>query len=227
MCGRYVQSSSLEFLGYLYGARVEAEPTAPRFNAAPRSWLPILRERPGGERVIHMLRWGLIPRWHRDDSFSNRLINARAESLSTRASFKVPFARRRCIVPADGFYEWRTEESGKQPSYIYPADDDILSMAGIWDRWIRPDTNEVIDSFAIVTTEANPLVGMIHPRMPAILTTTEQQNIWLDRESSPSKLNKLLVPAPVEYLSIRKVRADVNSTRNEGASLIGVTRSEA
>lgn len=224
MCGRYVQSSSLDFLGYLYDAKVESEPIAPRFNASPRSWLPVLRARPSGERVIHLLRWGLIPQWHKDDSYSNRLINARAESLSSRASFKEPFARRRCIVPADGFYEWRAEDGGKQPYYIYPSDDDVLSIAGIWDRWIRPGTNEVIDSFAIVTTDSNPLVGTIHPRMPAILTTTQACETWLDRKSTPSQLGKVLVPAPVEYLAVRSVRADVNSTRNEGPALIGNSR---
>jgi len=224
MCGRYVQSSSLALLGQVYNAEIEAEDTEPRFNAAPSAWLPVVRERPGGARVIHHLRWGLVQPWQRDENLAARLINARAETLESKPSFIAPFARRRCIAPMDGFYEWRVEGKGKQPYYFYPTDDDVFSAAGLWERWHLRDGPGYLDTFAVITVESNALVGTVHPRMPVLLTSERDVRTWLNAKSTKCQLRKLLETAPVEYTAMRRVRADVNSTNNDGAYLIGEDR---
>ncbi|WP_296809802.1 SOS response-associated peptidase [Thiocapsa sp.] len=219
MCGRYAQYSPADAIADLFGATIESEGLAPRYNAAPMQWLPVIRRRPSGERVLHALRWGLLPSWAKDETIAARLINARAETLAEKPAFRAAYRARRCIVPADGFYEWAKGPDGKQPYFIHAQDGAILAFAGLWERWTRPADAEVIDSFTIVTTEANPRVQPLHDRMPVILAP-EVVDVWLDRTADPARLSQVLRPCPEERLAMYPVARAVGNVRNEGAELI-------
>ncbi|RKT44915.1 SOS response-associated peptidase [Thiocapsa rosea] len=219
MCGRYAQFTPADAIADLFGAILESADLAPRYNAAPMQWLPVIRQRPSGERVLHTLRWGLLPSWAKDETMAARLINARAETLAEKPAFRAAYRTRRCIVPADGFYEWAKRPDGKQPYFIHAADGTVLAFAGLWERWTRPDDAEVIDSFTIVTTEASSRLQPLHDRMPVILAP-EVVDLWLDRTASPARLSGLLVPSPEEQLAMHPVTRAVGNVRNEGQELI-------
>ncbi len=219
MCGRYALYSPADAIADLFGAALESEGLAPRYNAAPTQWLPVIRQRPSGERVLHTLRWGLLPSWAKDETIAARLINARAETLAEKPAFRAAYRARRCIVPADGFYEWAKRPDGKQPYFIHAPDGAILAFAGLWERWTRPADAAAIDSFTIVTTEANPRIQPLHDRMPAILAP-EVVDLWLDRTTDPARLSELLMPFPQERLAMRPVSRAVGNVRNEGQELI-------
>lgn len=219
MCGRYAQYSPADAIADLFGAAIEIEALAPRYNAAPTQWLPVIRQRTNGERVLQSLRWGLLPSWARDETIAARLINARAETLAEKPAFRAAYRARRCVVPADGFYEWAKRPDGKQPYFIHSPDGTILAFAGLWERWARPVDAEVIDSFTIVTTEANPRLRALHDRMPVILAR-EVVDVWLDRTSDPARLSALLMPFPEERLAMHPVSRAVGNVRNEGQELI-------
>lgn len=219
MCGRYALYSPADAIADLFDATAEIDDLAPRYNAAPMQWLPVIRRRPSGERVIHALRWGLLPSWAKDETIAARLINARAETLSEKPAFRAAYRARRCIVPADGFYEWAKRPDGKQPYFIHAPDGTVLAFAGLWERWIRPADAEVIDSFTILTTEANPRIQPLHDRMPVILAP-EVVDVWLDRATDPARLSELLTPFPEERLAMHPVSRAVGNVRNEGPELI-------
>jgi putative SOS response-associated peptidase YedK len=222
MCGRYAQYSPAEAIADAFGALLEIDAEDPRYNAAPMQWLPVVRQRPNGDRVVQRLRWGLMPSWSKDESIGAKLINARGETVATKASFRAAFRQRRCIVPADGFYEWATRPDGKQPYYLHAPDGSLLALAGLWERWTRPDDGESIDSFAIVTTDANAVVGTLHNRMPVILAPAGVA-AWLDRETPAEVLQGLLVPCPGERLAMHPVSRAVGSVRNDDPTLIAPT----
>ncbi len=222
MCGRYAQYSSGEAIANAFDATLQVEDLAPRYNVAPLQWLPVVRQRPSGERVVQALRWGLVPSWSKDEAIAARLINARAETLAEKPSFRAALRRRRCIVPANGFYEWAGQLSGKQPFYIHPPDGALLAFAALWERWTRPQDGEVIDSFTIVTTEANALVRPLHDRMPVILGA-EDVGAWLDRDADQEVLRRLLRPCPDGRLVSHPVSRAVGNVRNEGPELIRST----
>jgi putative SOS response-associated peptidase YedK len=219
MCGRYA----------LYGPasrlreRFEAEPAGfeltPRWNAAPMQWLPVIRQRSNGERVIHLLRWGLVPSWAKDEAAAIRLINARGESVSEKPSFRAAFRRRRCIVPANGFYEWQQVAGGRQPFFIHPVDGEFFALAGLWERWTRPADGEEIDTFTIVTTEANAAMRPLHDRMPVILAPGDHF-AWLNGATPAERLQGLVHPCPEAALALYPVGKAVGNVRNEGAGLI-------
>jgi putative SOS response-associated peptidase YedK len=219
MCGRYAQYSPADTIADLFGATLEIEDLAPRYNAAPMQWLPVIRQRPSGERVLHALRWGLLPSWAKDETMAARLINARAETLAEKPAFRAAYRARRCIVPADGFYEWAKSLDGKQPYFIHAPDGTVLAFAGLWERWTRPSDGEVIDSFTIVTTGANPRIQPVHDRMPMILAP-ETLDVWLDRTTDPARLSELLIPCPEERLGMHPVSRAVGNVCNEGPELI-------
>ena len=146
MCGRYALYDPASRLQDDFGARIEGFEFKPRYNAAPMQWLPVIRQRPDGERVIHALRWGLLPGWAKDEAMATRLINARGETVAEKPAFHAAMRRRRCIVPMNGFYEWQTRPTGKQPYFISPVDDIFIGVAGLWDRWVRPADGEEIDT---------------------------------------------------------------------------------
>jgi putative SOS response-associated peptidase YedK len=190
----------------------------PRYNAAPMQMLPVVRQRPGGERVAHLLRWGLIPGWAKDPSIATRLINARGETLAEKPAFRAAYRARRCIVPASGFYEWKATPGGKQPYYIHPANDELFGFAGLWERWISPEGTP-IDTFTVITTAANETLQALHERMPVILQPGDD-NLWLSRDTTPERFGQLIAPCPDAMLCMHPVSKAVGNARNEGPQLI-------
>lgn len=218
MCGRFSQAQIAELDREVFRL-LEMPALEPRYNIAPTQDVAVVRERRNGERVLQLLRWGLIPSWAKDPAIGNRMINARAETLAAKPAFKRPFARQRCLVPADGFYEWKRTGGAKQPYYIRREDGGPMAFAGLWDRW-RSDGDATVDSFTIVTTTPNDLVAPIHNRMPAILLP-DGYDMWLDSENRDvDDLSSLLGPYPVEDMTAYPVGRFVNNPRNEGPECV-------
>lgn len=220
MCGRYALYGPISRLSERFAASIDELPAdfGPRYNAAPMQMLPVVRQRPGGERVAHLLRWGLLPGWARDPGIATRLINARAETLAEKPAFRAAYRARRCIVPASGFYEWKAVPGGKQPYYIQPANDELFGLAGLWERWTSPEGTP-IDTFTVVTTAANATLQALHERMPVILQPADY-GPWLSRDTASERLGQLLAPCPDGMLSMHPVSKAVGNVRNEGARLI-------
>ncbi|MDH3647336.1 MAG: SOS response-associated peptidase [Gammaproteobacteria bacterium] len=220
MCGRFAFYSPAEAVTRIFDVQAPPE-IEPRYNIAPTQFVPIVRADEEGTRGISMLRWGLVPFWAKDKSIGNRMINARAETLAEKPAFKNSFRKRRCIVPANGFYEWKKQGSIKQPYFIGFGGDEPFGMAGLWARW-RDKTNndETLESFTIVTTIPNEAVSALHDRMPVILAP-DSFSAWLaPDENDVDKLQKLLVPVPAESISIWPVSRRVNDPRNEEPDLV-------
>jgi putative SOS response-associated peptidase YedK len=216
MCGRFKLSMPAEELRREFGF-VEHPNLAPCYNIAPTQEVPVLRQRrtPKGERTLQNLRWGLIPSWAKDAKFASALINARAETLAEKPAFAAAFRKRRCLVLADGFYAWAGEGEGKQPYLVARRDGGAFAFAGLWERWTpKADGKEspYVDSFTIVTTEANALLRSLHPRMPVILPEALCAS-WLDPDASPESLKPLLAPAAENLLHYYPVSKRVNSAR--------------
>ncbi len=198
----------------------EPEILKPRFNIPPSQEILTVRqtlERHGRELVT--LRWGLIPAWAKDPKIGNRLINARAESLAEKAPFRSAFQRRRCLIPADGFFEWRKRHGKREPYCVRLRDGDLFAFAGLWDQWQSPD-GELVESCTIVTTGANDLVRPLHDRMPVIVDPRDYER-WLDRRiQDPAKLREILKPYPSERMIAYPVSAAVNNPRNDDAQCV-------
>ena len=223
MCGRYLLKAPADALRRAFGF-VEQPNLMPRYNIAPTQDVPVIRERrePKGERTLQLLRWGLIPSWAEDMKGGAKLINARAEGISERPSFREAFQKRRCLVPSDGFYEWRTEGKIKQPYLIQRRDRAPFASAGLWERWVpktQPPEPAYIDSFTIVTTAANALLKPLHARMPVILAPEDYAR-WFDRATSEAELRALLKPAPEDLLAYFPVSPRVNAAAPDDAGLI-------
>ncbi|MCH7795368.1 MAG: SOS response-associated peptidase, partial [Proteobacteria bacterium] len=171
-----------------------------------------------GRRFV-WLRWGLIPAWAKDPAIGNRTINARAETVAEKPAFRAAFRERRCLIVADGFYEWKTEAGGKQPYRITLVDGGPFALAGLWERWAGPHGGEAIESCTIVTTEANARLRAIHPRMPVILAP-DAFDPWLDPETPGAEAEALLVPYPSEALTHYRVSPRLNSPANDDPALI-------
>lgn len=191
---------------------------ADRYNIAPTAVVPVIRQSPDGERVVDLLKWGLIPHWAKDPAIGVKLVNARAESLAGKPAFRDAFNRRRCIVPASGFYEWKTESKGKQPFYVSLISGEPMAMAGLWESW-RDPAGAIVRTFCVITTEANALIAQIHDRMPVLLRP-EDFSRWLDPEIPGSTLSGLLDPYPSELLEAVPVSKAVGRPENEGPDLI-------
>ncbi len=235
MCGRYSLTTPVEGLRQLFEFP-EQPNLAPRYNIAPTQEVPAVRPAPpperssgeeggtkagaGGGRQLAMLRWGLIPGWAKDPAIGSRMINARAETLAEKPAFRSAFRRRRCLVPADGFYEWRKQDKGpKQPYWIARPDGGPFAFAGLWERWRDPRDGARVESCTIVTTEANATLRPIYPRMPVILAP-EAHALWLDPAAAPEALLALLRPAPEALLTPCAVSTRVNKVANDGPELI-------
>lgn len=212
MCGRYTLFTPLErFIERFHLSTLVN--LAPHYNIAPSQSVPIVRESDGG-RELAMLQWGLVPFWAKQVKTSYQMINARAETVATKPAFKNAFRQRRCLIPADGFYEWRAGPHSKQPYYISLKDNDLFAFAGLWERW-EGGTSEVIESCAIIVTAANELIQPIHDRMPVILEP-EDYALWLNNESfDAARLNALLQPYPAEQMQAYPVSSRVNSPKND------------
>lgn len=217
MCGRFVQSSSLLHYAGVLGIEAAGLPEhAPRYNVAPTDAVFIARDEGAGAGLAEV-RWGLVPHWSQGPDRRYSMINARAETVHERAAYRDPFRHRRCIVPADGFYEWRAECNGKQPYYIHRADGEPLLFAGLWDRW--QGEGRTIESCTIVVGEANAAVQPIHDRMPVALTP-EGARQWLDPgEHDTQRLRDLLAPAPAEAFAYHPVSKRVNRPDHDGPEL--------
>ncbi|WP_417516725.1 SOS response-associated peptidase [Minwuia sp.] len=215
MCGRYSFTSPLEAMRRTFP--IEGSPNLqPRYNIAPTQTAPVLRRHPDGRLLCHEIRWGLIPSWSRDMTGAARMINARAETVDEKPAFRAAFGRRRCLIPADGFYEWEKLPDGtKQPWRIVIGDGQPFAFAGLWERWAHPEEGN-IDTYTIITTEAAATISSIHHRMPVILQDTDHRN-WLDPEADAPALKALLQPnaGARGY----RVSSRVGNVRNDDAAL--------
>ena len=213
MCGRYELSSHPAALALAFGLPLPPD-VAPRYNIAPMQQVPIVRFNAAGERELTFVRWGFVPRWAKDPSIGARMINARAETLSSRYAFHNAYARHRCLLPVNGFYEWQASPSGKQPMHIGMADGHPFGLAGLYERWLSPD-GEVLDTCAIVTTAASASLRGVHDRMPVIVPAS-QYGRWLD--SATPNVDDLL-GGWTGPLRIYPVSTRVNAVRNDDAEL--------
>lgn len=211
MCGRFTLTANAEAIQAAFNVQTINAELLPRYNIAPTQ--PVAVVLSNGERHLEMFRWGLIPFWAKDPAIGNRMINARAETVAEKPSFKTPLKHKRCLVVSDGFYEWRKEESGKTPMYIRLASGEPFAFAGLWDTWSKQD--EPLNSCTIITTAPNEFMAPIHNRMPAILTP-EAIDVWLDpSETNPERLLPLLHPYPAELMTAHAVSRLVNSPAND------------
>lgn len=223
MCGRFVLSTPPAPLVQRFDL-TSCVDYSPRYNIAPMTNIVVIRQSEAGDRTGEFHRWGLLPSWSKDPSLAAKLNNARGETIHEKASFRTAFRRSRCIIPGDGFYEWKSvEENGrtiKQPYYIRPkGDDELFSFAGLTERWTSP-AGEVILSCCIITIDPNAVMAPIHDRMPVILHP-EDEAAWLDpHNNNPDMLKRFIRPADPENMMAFAVSRAVNSSRNESSDLI-------
>ncbi len=222
MCGRFAFYSPTEATAALFGVTSDVEVEA-RYNIAPTQYIAAIRPAKDEGREFAMLRWGLVPFWAKDPSIGNRMINARAETVAEKPAYRAAYKKRRCLIPADGFYEWHREGDVKIPYFISAADGAPMAFAGLWERWKSKEGDEQIDSATIVTTAANEFISSLHDRMPVILTPQDADR-WLGGDDGLLDDASMLAPPLRAWPVDRKV----NNARNEGAELIdaaGETRS--
>jgi putative SOS response-associated peptidase YedK len=221
MCGRFSSTSQLQFLLEQFRAEpMGVEGHQPSWNVAPASDILVVTSSDGA-RQLRALKWGLVPRWAKDSSGANRMINLRAETVREKKGWKSTLARKRCIIPIDGFYEWQDQGKGqrKQPFYITGRDFSPLALAGLWSTWRDPESGEELFTCTILTTSANDLMGSVHHRMPVILLP-DDWDAWLDPENTDTdELAKLLVPAPEGLLTMWPVDKAVGNVRNNRPEL--------
>jgi putative SOS response-associated peptidase YedK len=223
MCGRYTLSSPGDMIAEVFDL-VDVPEVLPRYNLAPTQEAAVVRiTAPGAPRTLARLRWGLIPTWAKDPSIGNRMINARAESVGEKPAYRDSFRRRRCLVPADGFYEWKRVGKGKQPYLIRRRDRRPFGFAGLWSAWHAPDAAPDApprETFTILTTSPNELMHDIHDRMPVILGHADFA-AWLDPANRDTAgLQALLVPCPPDGWEAVPVSTRVNSPAHDAADCI-------
>jgi putative SOS response-associated peptidase YedK len=215
MCGRYRLARKKEILAEVFGAGDDVD-WSPRYNVAPSQNVPVIRQnamRP--IRSLSLVRWGLIPFWAKDAKIGHKMINARAETIAERSAFREPLESRRCLIPADGFYEWAKKGKEKSAFCFTLADDSVFAFAGIWDRWKNPE-KELVETCSIITTSANALLSDIHDRMPVIMER-ENYDVWLDPGfKRAGDLLDFLKPYRVDSMRRYRVSSRVNSVQNDG-----------
>src|SRR5437763_4518453 len=216
MCGRYTLTVNIKTIAETFGVAPTIE-TSPRYNVAPTQ--EVISILSNGSAHLDWLQWGLIPSWAKDPSIRSKIFNARAETLAEKPSFKRLLRSKRCLVVADGFYEWKKENRGKTPMYITLKDHSPFAFAGLWDLWQSPDGSE-LRTCTIITTDANALVAPIHNRMPVILPADARER-WLDSQLHDEQaLLPLLKPFNADEMTARAVSRLVNNPKSEGAELI-------
>jgi putative SOS response-associated peptidase YedK len=214
MCGRYRLSRRKQVVEEYFESASEEEDWSLRYNIAPTQSVATVRQS-GANRILSSMRWGLVPSWADDISIGNRLINARGETVLQKAAFRDSFRTRRCLIPADGFYEWKKSGKDRQPFHFCMKDGSLIAFAGVWDRWKSP-TGKVLQSCSILTTAANDLLEGIHNRMPVILPPRHYRT-WLTAPSvEAERLAELLVPFDPSFMSRYPVSSLVNKPQNEG-----------
>ncbi len=210
MCGRFTLHHTLEEIEERFAAEAAGE-AAPRYNIAPTQDILVVTQ--NGARHLEPYHWGLIPSWAKDPGIGNKMINARAETLAEKPSFRTALSRRRCLIPADGFYEWQAAPEGlktKTPMHIRLQDGELFAFAGLWDEWHTPDGSP-LRSCTIITTSPNKVTAPVHDRMPVILRP-EDEALWLDTTiTQPTDLLPLLIPYPAEFMEAYAVSRQVNA----------------
>ncbi|HXQ49496.1 MAG TPA: SOS response-associated peptidase [Stellaceae bacterium] len=222
MCGRFLNRTPASETAKLFGTSNPVPNYPARYNLAPTEGVLAVRFSPDDvRRHLEVMRWGLIPLWAKDRSIGNKLVNARSETVAETPAFRDAFARHRCIVPADGFYEWKKTTSGKEPFAIVPAEGEpVFAFAGLWARWRDPATQEFVKSCTILTCPPNELVAPIHDRMPVILDRADWAK-WLGEDSAKRpELNKMLKPFPAGRMRAFRIGQRVNNVRNDDAALL-------
>lgn len=218
MCGRYFLHSTADRLTQLFG-EMPMPLLAPRYNIAPSQPVPIVRETPAGSREMVLVRWGLIPGWSKGPDSRYSMINARAETVAQKPAYRSAFRYRRCLIPADGFYEWRAASDGKQPYVLRAHDRSPLALAGLWEHWQDANGNE-IESCAILVREANRQVRPVHDRMP-VMIAAESFDLWLDIHAQKSQaIETLLAAQRAPELEVYPVGRGVNSPKNDAPALL-------
>ncbi len=215
MCGRYAFFLPPEEVLRFFRCAAPVG-LAPTYNAVPSQTLPVLLLE-NGRRIMRMMRWGLVPSWS-DGKPTFSTNNARAETVADKPAFREPFRRRRCLIPADAFYEW-AEQGAKIPYCVRRSNREPFAMAGLWDRWHPAAASEVLDSFTIIVTAANGVMGRFHHRMPAILPPA-WWNAWLSPDTAPADLHAMLTPCPDDVMEAYPVSSRVNSPVNNDPSLL-------
>lgn len=215
MCGRYVLKTPAKELASHFGLDEVIE-VVPRFNISPGTDIPTIRHSPEGKRVMHLLRWGLVPHWAKDPSIGAKLSNARGETIAEKPSFRDAFKRRRCLVPADGFYEWKIEGRQKQPYYFSLRSGVPFALGGVWESWQAPDGN-ILRTCCLITTGPNEIMLPVHDRMPVIVSPDDYE-IWLAGESSDALA--LIRPYRTEEMLAWAVSKRVSRSVEEGADLV-------
>ncbi len=210
MCGRYTLHHTSEQVAMRFGVtEVVSAPTA-RYNIAPTQPVAVITRQADDRRLLDAFQWGLIPAWAKDPGIGNKMINARAETLAEKPSFRQALARRRCLIPSDGFYEWKKEGDARQPMHIRRQDGDLFAFAGLWETWRQAD-GEPLRTCTIITTTPNALMADIHSRMPALLRP-EDEALWLDtRETDVAALLGVLHPYPETEMEAFAVSRRVNA----------------
>ena len=223
MCGRYTQHHDAGAIQTRFSVTEEAlSLDGPRFNIAPRQEIAVVVAGENQARILDGFEWGLVPSWAKETAIGAKMINARAETVAEKPSFRTALVRRRCIIPADGFYEWDKIGPVKQPIYFRRTDGDLFGFAGLWEEWRGPDKNlPPLRTCTIITTEANQTVGRVHDRMPVMLRPDEAESIWLNPAvQKTAELLPLLVPYPDAEMESFVVSRRVNTPANEGSDLI-------
>ena len=221
MCGRYALYGPVSRKNRRAFEFLEQEiDFSPRYNAAPTQKLPVFRVSSEHGRKLTLLRWGLIPSWAKDSSIGARMINARSESVAEKPAFRVAFKRRRCLVPMSGFYEWKKEPGRKAPYFIRPLNTEVFAAAGLYEYWPGKDGEEPVESYTIITTEANELMRTLHDRMPVLLPQSDYE-AWLDPGNEKTDaLKDMLKPYPAEEMRAYPISLRVNNVKNDGPEII-------
>ena len=221
MCGRFVQASAPTLLVERFDVDevVSGVTIEPHYNVAPRMDVSVVRDR-DQVRSLSQLRWGLVPPWADSPAIGDRMINARAESVDEKVAFRGAFERRRCLIPADGFYEWQAGSAKKVPMYIHAIDQAPMAFAGLWESWRSGPEADPLLTCTVITTTANATMRPVHDRMPVVLDPADWDE-WLDRDARDTgALVRLLRPAPDDLLAFHPVSTRVNSARNDDATLL-------
>ena len=214
MCGRFAFYSPAEAAAQLFGASGDFA-IAPRYNIAPTQFVLAVRDNKADERESCSLKWGLIPFWAKDPAIGNRMINARAETVAEKPAYRQAFKHRRCVVLADGFYEWHRTDDGKTPYFITTRGDEPFGLAALWESWTDKSTGENIESTTLITTAADEYISRLHHRMPVVLDP-DLAGAWLEGSSEAIAAGAPLSPP----LTARPVTTRVNNARNDGDDLI-------
>jgi putative SOS response-associated peptidase YedK len=218
MCGRFALKAPPRSIQEHFHLP-ETPDLSPRYNIAPSQSVAVVRQLPGKDfRHLNMLRWGLIPHWAKDMKIGYKMINARAETLAQKPSFRSAFKKKRCLIAADGFYEWTHSGTKKLPIYVQLKSGSVFAFTGLWESWNSPEGTK-IESCTIITTSPNKLIRKIHDRMPVILSP-EHYELWLQDSTPEHVLQQLLVPYPAEKIEAFQVSTEVNSPNNNSPACI-------